>query len=519
MRRGQSFSGREQNCCYLNVDGATFLDVSSISGFDYSEDGRGLALVDWDLDGDLDVWLKNRNAPQVRMLQNETPSKGNSVSFALQGTESNRDAIGAKIELTVRTDPPVTLMRTLRAGTGFLSQSSKLVHFGVGDAEAFQQVKVTWPNGKSQTYEGGAINRIYQLVERESSLRDFEVRGASLRVNVADVSSRTATDPQRMLLSRPLPLPRMSFVSNGREKRIPTRAGRKLLICFWASWCQPCLDELRRLANDRDDLASKGVDILALSVESLGQSDASAVKFPDRIELESGEATPQLMEVLQIAKDYTHFRTQTFPLPSSILLDREGIQAFYTSPIEPDVILKDIQRLDASTRRVSCMPLPGNWLLPERNHRILWIGAKLLGVVPEQDLIDYFDTTQAIIGDDPDFAQARLRLGMRQFALGNYKTALAEIDKSIAIMPSAENHFGRAASLQMLDQHNTAIQAFAEAARVDRSRAIRLHLEFAQQMRFAKQKDLAAWHLQQAKLLENAVANPQGRDSPAGPSK
>ena len=56
-RAGKSFSGRERHCCYLNTGGARFANISSISGFDFADDGRGLGLVDWDHDGDLDVFM------------------------------------------------------------------------------------------------------------------------------------------------------------------------------------------------------------------------------------------------------------------------------------------------------------------------------------------------------------------------------------------------------------------------------------------------------------------------------
>ena len=54
LASGRSLSGRERNCCFLNLGGSTFADVSAVSGFDFPDDARGLAVVDWDADGDLD---------------------------------------------------------------------------------------------------------------------------------------------------------------------------------------------------------------------------------------------------------------------------------------------------------------------------------------------------------------------------------------------------------------------------------------------------------------------------------
>ena len=75
IREGGSWSGHERNCCFLNTGDGRFSDVSALSGFDFDQDGRATALVDWDLDGRLDVWMTNRNAPRVRVLRNQGESR------------------------------------------------------------------------------------------------------------------------------------------------------------------------------------------------------------------------------------------------------------------------------------------------------------------------------------------------------------------------------------------------------------------------------------------------------------
>ena len=100
VRRGKSFSGYERHCCFLNTGQNRFANVSSASGFDYPDDGRSVSLVDWDLDGDLDVWLVNRTGPQTRFLRNEASNEHHFLAVRLQGTACNRDAIGAAVKLT-----------------------------------------------------------------------------------------------------------------------------------------------------------------------------------------------------------------------------------------------------------------------------------------------------------------------------------------------------------------------------------------------------------------------------------
>ncbi|MCH8922832.1 MAG: hypothetical protein IIA67_06750, partial [Planctomycetes bacterium] len=102
LREGRSFSGHERNCCFLSTlsslkAGRRFANISAISGIDFPDDGRALAQVDWDHDGDLDLWVSNRNAPRVRFLRNDVPHSGHFLALRLvgNGKTTNRDAIGA----------------------------------------------------------------------------------------------------------------------------------------------------------------------------------------------------------------------------------------------------------------------------------------------------------------------------------------------------------------------------------------------------------------------------------------
>ena len=65
---GRSFSGRERNRLFLGTPTGNFADASAVTGIDFPDDGRGVATLDWDHDGDLDVWITNRNAPRLRLL-------------------------------------------------------------------------------------------------------------------------------------------------------------------------------------------------------------------------------------------------------------------------------------------------------------------------------------------------------------------------------------------------------------------------------------------------------------------
>ena len=95
IRGGYTWSGFERNVCYANHGDGTFSDILGVLGLDFVEDGRSFALADFDGDGRQELLLKNRNAPQVRLMQNEIPDLPPAIGFRLTGTKSNRDAIGA----------------------------------------------------------------------------------------------------------------------------------------------------------------------------------------------------------------------------------------------------------------------------------------------------------------------------------------------------------------------------------------------------------------------------------------
>ena len=93
LAEGRSFSGYERNCVFLNTGGRKFANISATSGLDFIDDGRGVATVDWDGDGDLDLWISNRTAPQVRFARNETPSSNHYLGPPSGGhnSQSRRD--------------------------------------------------------------------------------------------------------------------------------------------------------------------------------------------------------------------------------------------------------------------------------------------------------------------------------------------------------------------------------------------------------------------------------------------
>ncbi len=158
IRSGFSWSGYERNVLFVNNGDGTFTEASAALGLDFPEDSRAFALADFDRDGRYEVLLKNRNAPQIRLLKNTAQSLPPSISFRLQGTKSNRDAIGARLTVGSQT-------KFLQAGSGFLSQHSKEIHFGLGNSQGPLTATIKWPSGLEQRLEGLPVNHCITVIE------------------------------------------------------------------------------------------------------------------------------------------------------------------------------------------------------------------------------------------------------------------------------------------------------------------------------------------------------------------
>jgi hypothetical protein len=131
-----------------------------IAGERAARSSRTAAVADFTGDGRLDIVVNNFN-DQPYFFRNEGP-RGNYVAFRLRGTQSNRDAIGAVVRLYQSSQ---VLTRQVQAAGGYLSQSSRTVHFGLGDRPNIERIEITWPSGTRQTLEPVALNRRHDVVE------------------------------------------------------------------------------------------------------------------------------------------------------------------------------------------------------------------------------------------------------------------------------------------------------------------------------------------------------------------
>jgi len=150
---------------FENLGSSKFKDVADEigGGFNQPKVGRGLAVGDFDRDGDLDVLLTTNNGSAF-LYRNEVSNGNRSIRFQLVGTKSNRDAIGAMVRLFADGKQQ---SRMVRSGSSYLSQSELPVTFGVGRLDKIERVVIDWPSGKTEEYKDLRTGRAFQINENK----------------------------------------------------------------------------------------------------------------------------------------------------------------------------------------------------------------------------------------------------------------------------------------------------------------------------------------------------------------
>ncbi len=164
----KSMAGFQRNRLFLNLGNMEFVEVGYLEGVDSINDGYIIAKADVNKDGQLDIILRNGDPgtlkykfPTIEYFENGSAIKGNSIILSLQGTESNKEAIGAIARVTTMDDQ--LLVRQLVANNG-PSQSERILHFGLGSESSVKSLTIQWPSGKEQKF-GPMEKGRYKIVE------------------------------------------------------------------------------------------------------------------------------------------------------------------------------------------------------------------------------------------------------------------------------------------------------------------------------------------------------------------
>jgi|HubBroStandDraft_6_1064221.scaffolds.fasta_scaffold00589_3 tetratricopeptide (TPR) repeat protein len=463
IRSDASWNGYERNVFYVNNHDGTFSDISGTVGLDFPDDSRAFALADLDHDGRLEVVLKNRNAPQLRILRNALKELGNSIAIRLRGKKSNRDAIGAAVMVEAEGHRQT---KYLQAGSGFLSQHTKELFFGVGKTRGAVRATVRWPSGLMRVFEQLPVNR---RIEIEEGSENFTAKEFA----AAPASYERASDPQRpealpssveTWLIEPLSAPEFSLPDLAGNMRDPKSFRGFVLLHFWATAAPASGEQLRALQRHQSTFAN-GLRILGINLDEPG--DVAAVRsfvakeglsFPILL------GTQEVTGIYNIIYRYLFDRRRDLALPTSFLVNPDGmIVKVYQGPVNPERLAEDLKSVPgtATARTRSALPFEGTLHQDvfQRNDFTYGVAMFQRGYL-EQAAASF----RQVIAAKPQEPEAYYNLGtlhLRKNALQEARRYLEQTVRLRPDYPEAWNNLGMVAGQE--GQTEEAIRNFQES--------------------------------------------------------
>ena len=241
-----SFSGRERDVFFLNPGPAAqrFFSMAYGLGLDFRDDGRSVAPLDFDNDGDLD--LMRASLTRLQLLENRLPRKGrNSIRIHLEATRTHASALGAEVLVE---SAGITQRDFVKLTTGFQTQVPRSLHFGLGQQTSVDKITIHWPSGKKQTIRNVAANSVVRVTEGSS------------KPSVSPIK-RWGEERKSLPLGRAT-LNHVLTTVSGESKALNAATDVVTVVNFWAPWCKPCAKELpvlAKLAKQRSNVRFIGV--------------------------------------------------------------------------------------------------------------------------------------------------------------------------------------------------------------------------------------------------------------------
>jgi tetratricopeptide (TPR) repeat protein/peroxiredoxin len=430
IRADGTWSGYERNIFYANNGDGTFSDISGVVGLDFLEDGRAFALADFDHDGRQEVFLKNRNGPQLRLLKNVMENLPPSIAFRLRGTKSNRDAIGAVV--TVETEVG-RQTRSLQAGSGFLSQHSKDVFFGLGAAEGPVRASIRWPSGLVQELHDLPINHRVWVEEGSEPSRVEAFRTPAGQVQFADAKPTDAT-PQEIealpttaetWLLAPVEAPDFSLPDfTGQVQTLSALRGKPVLLNFWATGAERCREDWVIFNQRHEAWAVRGLQLLVVNLDApVDAESVRAMVREHRLSFPILRGSEDVAGIYNILYRYLFDRHRDLALPTSFLINAKGeIVKVYQGPVDAEHVEQDFRHIPQTSaeRLARALPFPGVIDTVEFGRNYLSYGS----VFFQRGYMDQAEASFRIaLRDDPASAEALYGIG--SVYLNQQKTAEA----------------------------------------------------------------------------------------------
>jgi Flp pilus assembly protein TadD/peroxiredoxin len=428
IRADGTWSGYERNVFYANNGDGSFSDISGVIGLDFLEDGRAFALADFDQDGRQEIFLKNRNGPQLRLLKNTMENLPPSIAFRLRGTNGNRDAIGAVVTLETEAGLQTRSLqvrslqvRSVQAGSGFLSQHSKDVFFGLGAAKGPVRASIRWPSGLVQELHDLPFNHRVWVEEGSEPSRIEAFKTALGQGQLADAKTADATlhQPEALpttaetWLLAPIEAPDFSLLDlDGQERELSSLRGKPALLNLWAAGAERCKKDWIAFNQNHAAWAAQGLQLLAVNLDSPADAESlRALMQEHRLSFSILLGSNDVAAVYNILYRYLFDRHRDLDLPTSFLINANGeIVKVYHGPVNADHVEHDFRHMPQTTaeRLAKALPFPGVTDAIEFGRNYLSYGS----VFFQRGYMDQAEASFRIaLRDDPQSAEALYGIG------------------------------------------------------------------------------------------------------------
>jgi Tfp pilus assembly protein PilF/peroxiredoxin len=477
IRSDGAWSGYERNVFYANNRDGTFSNISSVVGLDFIEDGRSFALADFDHDGRLEIVLKNRNAPQLRILKNVVDDLPPAISFRLIGVKSNRDAIGAVITIETSAGRQT---KSLQAGSGFLSQHGKDIFFGLGNAGAAVNASIRWPSGLVQDFRDLPSNHRISITEGvlTPKLEPFQqFKPVNHTNSTGKILDPLPTTVETWLLA-PISAPGFTLSDlSGHQHTLSTFRGKTVLLYFWTAQSQDSLANLKVLQNADARWKSQNLPLVTINIDAAA-NDSAPSQIDSLRSFTRNSTLPVLLATSDIAAIYNILFRQLFDrhrdltIPTSFLIDPSGdIVKAYEGPIDPERVEKDAANIPATSaeRLARALPFPSAKHTLDFGRNYLSLGALFF----QRGYLDQAEASfQQALREDPSGAEALY--GVASVYLNQNKNAAARdaFERTIRLqanypdtLPDAWNNLGVIATRE--GKIENSVQQFQQALQLN----------------------------------------------------
>ncbi len=463
IRSDGTWAGYQRNVFFFNHGDGTFSDISGAVGLDFGDDSRAFALADFDHDGRLEIALKNRTGPQLRILRCEAGELGNAVAFRLRGRKSNRDAVGAVMVLETSEGRQ---MKILQAGTGFPSQHSKEIFFGIGKALS-ARADIRWPSGTAQHFEALPANHRIEIEEGADKFRAVAFRPHR---PLASIPSPPAAIPPPAVcetwLIDPILAPDFELTDvSGQKYRLTDFKGKVVVLNFWATWSPPSVETLRALDRASASREPGTPKVLAINLdkpENAAQVGAFARTNSWRLPVLL--ASDDAAGIYNLVYHFIFDRRRNLGLPTTFLVSADGyIVKVYHGPVDVERLITDCKSVPQTPddRARLSLPFPGTLYLGQFQRNAFTYGAAFSQAGYYDQAIREFTLA---LETDPNYAEAHYNLGTLYLKQGKAEEARRELLRALELRqeyPDALNNLGMLAA--QAGDTREAVRYFQEA--------------------------------------------------------